>query len=90
MNPYLHFDGQCEAAFQFYEQCLGGKIEAMMPFAGSPAEKQAPPGWGKKILHARLKLGDHVMMGSDAMPDHYHKPSGFSLSLGIQGTAEAE
>ena len=29
LNPYLHFNGQCEAAFKFYEQCLGGKIEAM-------------------------------------------------------------
>ncbi|MEM9908685.1 MAG: VOC family protein, partial [Cyanobacteria bacterium P01_D01_bin.44] len=34
LNPYLSFNGQCEAAFKFYEQCLGGKIEAMMPYAG--------------------------------------------------------
>ncbi len=26
LNPYLNFNGQCEAAFKFYEQCLGGKI----------------------------------------------------------------
>jgi PhnB protein len=26
LNPYLSFNGQCEAAFKFYEQCLGGKI----------------------------------------------------------------
>jgi uncharacterized glyoxalase superfamily protein PhnB len=26
LNPYLGFDGECEAAFNFYEQCLGGKI----------------------------------------------------------------
>lgn len=25
MNPYLSFNGQCEAAFKFYEQCLGGQ-----------------------------------------------------------------
>jgi hypothetical protein len=24
MNPYLSFKGECEAAFKFYEQCLGG------------------------------------------------------------------
>ena len=28
LNPYLDFNGQCEAAFKFYEQRLGGKIEA--------------------------------------------------------------
>ena len=30
LNSYLTFNGQCEAAFKFYEQCLGGKIVAMV------------------------------------------------------------
>jgi PhnB protein len=30
LNSYLTFNGQCEAAFKFYEQALGGKIEAMI------------------------------------------------------------
>jgi len=34
LNPYLNFNGQCEAAFKFYEQCLGGKIEAMITQGG--------------------------------------------------------
>ena len=42
LNPYLHFNGQCQAAFKFYEECLGGKIEAMMTHAGTPAEEQVP------------------------------------------------
>ena len=25
LNPYLLFDGNCEAALQFYEQALGAK-----------------------------------------------------------------
>jgi hypothetical protein len=25
LNPYLSFKGECEAAFKFYEQCLGGQ-----------------------------------------------------------------
>ena len=29
MNPYLMFDGDCEAAFTFYAECFGGRIEAM-------------------------------------------------------------
>jgi PhnB protein len=37
INPYLTFDGQCEAAFKFYEKVLGGKIEAMIPHEGTPA-----------------------------------------------------
>jgi hypothetical protein len=33
LNTYLQFNGNCEAAFEFYEQCLGGKIEAITPYA---------------------------------------------------------
>ena len=36
LNAYLIFNGQCETAFKFYEKCLGGKIEAMIPHAGTP------------------------------------------------------
>jgi uncharacterized glyoxalase superfamily protein PhnB len=35
MNPYLVFNGRCEAAFKFYEQNLGGKMEMMMTY-GEP------------------------------------------------------
>jgi len=30
LNPYLYFNGQCEEALKFYEQCLGGKITFLM------------------------------------------------------------
>ena len=26
INPYLSFRGECEAAFRFYERCLGGEL----------------------------------------------------------------
>ena len=28
IDPYLIVDGQCEAAFKFYQQCLGGTFWA--------------------------------------------------------------
>lgn len=89
-NPYLLFDGQCEAAFAFYAKCLGGKIEAMLPHEGSPAACNVPAEWRKKILHARLNLGDGVLMGCDAPPSHQQKPQGFSVSIQMQQPAEAE
>src|SRR5688572_9868203 len=90
MNPYLTFNGQCEAAFKFYEQCLGGKIVAMITHAGTPAEEHVPSEWRNKILHARLIVGDEVLMGSDAPPDRYEEPKGFSVALGIDDPADAE
>ena len=41
LNAYLHFNGDCEQAFKFYEKCLGGKL-TMMPHRGSPAEAMSP------------------------------------------------
>ena len=80
LNPYLFFNGQCEEAFKFYAQVLGGKIDGMLTHAGTPAEQQVPAEWRDKIMHARLIVGDQVLMASDAPPDHYEKPSGFSVS----------
>lgn len=90
LNPHLHFNGECEAAFKFYEQCLGGKITFMMPHEGTPIADQVPAEWRNKILHASLKVGDEVLMGADAPPDHYQKPQGFSVTLGMKDPAEAE
>jgi PhnB protein len=90
VNSYLTFDGRCEAAFKFYEKVLGGKIEAMIPHEGTPAAEHVPADWRKKIIHARLILGDKVLMGSDAPPDRYEPMKGFSVTLGIDDPAEAE
>jgi PhnB protein len=90
LNPHLHFNGECEAAFKFYEKCLGGKITFMMPHEGTPVGDQVPGAWRKKILHASIKVGDDVLMGADVPPDQYQKPQGFSVTLGMQDPAEAE
>ena len=90
LNPYLSFDGQCEAAFKFYERCLGGRIVAMMTYAGSPMEEQTPSEWRNKIMHARLIVGDRILMGSDAPSDRYEPMKGFSVTLGIDDPKDAE
>ncbi|MHB8735765.1 MAG: VOC family protein [Terriglobales bacterium] len=90
LNPYLNFNGQCEAAFKFYERVLGGKVEAMMTHAGTPMEAQVPLEWRNKIMHARMTVGDKVLMGSDAPPEHYEPAKGFSVSLSVADPGEAE
>jgi len=90
LNPYLLFDGRCEAAFKFYAQCLGGKIEAMIPHAGTPAEQHSPPEWKDKILHACLSVDGQLLMGSDTPPQHFEQPKGFSVSLQIKDPAAGE
>ena len=90
LSPFLSFNGQCEAAFKFYEPCLRGKIVTMLTYAGSPVADQVPPEWRNKILHASLMMGGEVLMGCDAPPERYDEPKGFSVTLGITDPAEAE
>ena len=90
LNPHLAFGGQCEAAFKFYERCLGGKIVTMLTYGKSPMAEQVPPRWREKILHATLAVGDNVLMGGDPVPEQYEQPKGFTVLLGIDDPADAE
>ena len=91
LNTYLSFDGNCEAAFKFYERCFGTKINAMMPYRGSPMADQTPPGSADRILHARLGLDGGTLMASDSMVGQpYGGMKGFSLSLVYPNVADAK
>ena len=90
LNPYLSFKGQCEEAFKFYQQCLGGTIQMMMTHGDSPMADQVPTTWRDKIMHATLLVGDTAVGGSDVPPDQYEAPKGISMTIQINDTAEAE
>lgn len=86
---YLAFNGQCEAAFRFYEQCLSGTIAYMLTWGNSPMAADAPAGWEAKICHATLKIGDSVVAGSDVPPNRYEQPKGFQVLLEMDDSAAA-
>jgi len=90
INPYLFFAGNCKEAFEFYAKVLNGKIEAMLPHAGTPAEEHVPAEWRDKIMHAYLKAGDNILMASDAAPAYQKPMQGISVSIQIPEPKEAE
>ncbi len=90
INAYLGFNGNCEEAFKFYEQALGGKIEALSRYENTPMAGPVPDNWKKKIIHARMKVGENVLMGGDAPPDHYCPAAGMMVSVSVKEPAEAE
>ena len=90
VSPYLSFNGDCEAAFRFYAQCLGGTVGELFRYGGSPMEEEAPPGWRDKVMHGSVKVGGQVLLGADVVPDRYEQPRGISLSIELDRTAEAE
>jgi len=90
VTPYLTYNGQCEEAFKFYEQCLNGKIVMMLTHGEAPTAEQIAPDWHKTIMHARLELGDQAIMGSDSPPEYQEEKKGFYVSLSIDKAEEAE
>ena len=88
--PYLSFNGQCEAAFKFYEECFGAQLGPMFRYEGTPMADQVPADWQDKVMHGSLTVGEQVLMGGDVAPDRYEEPKGFSLSIQLTSTTEAE
>jgi PhnB protein len=90
IHPYLFFDRQCAAAFQFYARCLDGKIAAMVKYGDTPAGERFPE-WKDQILHAHLTVGEFAVLGSDAAPGLYKTvPDGFKVSIQVKDPKEAE
>jgi PhnB protein len=90
LNPCLTFNGQCEAAFKFYQQCLDGNIQTMMTWGESPMADKVPSEWRDRIIHATLIVGETELMGGDAPPDRYEEPRGFAVTIQVNDPAEAE
>ena len=90
LYPNLTFDGRCEAAFKFYEECLHGKTIFMMTYENTPMDLQTPPDWRKKVSHATFAVAEIRFYGSDALPGHYQKPQGFALQFDLSDPVEAE
>ena len=90
LNTYLHYNGNCEEAFKFYEKAVDGKIVMKQTYGDSPAAGQSPDGVKDRIIHARIQIGDTVVMGSDAPPDHFAPPQGFSMSLSVPSLTLSE
>lgn len=78
--PYLTFDGTCEAAMNFYIECLDGEMEHIQTMDGAPMD--IPEGAENRIMHASMKAGELQLMASDSMPGHpCTKGTNVSLSL---------
>jgi PhnB protein len=83
----LNFGGNCEEAFRFYEKNLGGKITSMMNQSQVPG---APEGAGKAIIHARMSIGDTVLIANDVPPSVFQKIRSVYLFLSVDSSEEAE
>jgi PhnB protein len=90
VNPYIHYNGNCEEALNFYAKAIGAKIQVIMHVEGSPAAAHMPPEMAKKVLHAQFTIDGEVVMASDAPPEHFQTPQGFSVCLQMDDPVDGE
>jgi PhnB protein len=91
LHTYLNYGGNCEQAFRFYEQHLGGKITMLMRHGEQPnAEAEVPPEWKNAVLHARITLGGTELLGADIPPDRFQPIRSAYLSLTVDTNEEAD
>lgn len=90
ISPYLSFNGNCDAAFKFYEKCTSGKITFRMTYGESPMAAQTAAEARDRIMHVSLQIGSNEIMGADAPPQYFSQPQGFSVSMQVDTPAEAE
>jgi PhnB protein len=88
LYTYLNYGGNCEEAFRFYEEHLGGSITMIMTHGQGPNPSPGPPDWKNKVLHARMTIGETELMGAD-IPSYQPMRSAY-LSLLVDSVAEAE
>ena len=91
MHAYVNFPGTCKDALQFYEKHLDGKIVMMSTFDQVPNQQNIPPGLERSgVLHARIELGDTILMASDGPKERVQPMRSAYLSLSLDSDAEAE
>lgn len=95
INPYIHFNGNAEEAFNFYKSVFGGEFAMMMRFK----DLQIPDSIAKeseanKIMHIALPIGTHdILMGSDspeALGVHNLNETRSKISITAESKEEAD
>lgn len=87
---YLNYGGNCRQAFQFYEEHLGGRITMLTTHGEMPAPGNVPAERRNDVLHARIEIGETVLLGADVPPERFQPMRSAYLSLLLDSDEEAE
>ena len=88
---FLHFDGNCREAMEFYRQCFEAEL-FLMPYSEAPGD--VLPGPEKaldRIMHATLTKGSTLLMAADTMPGApFQRGDDFSVAVECESLPEQE
>jgi len=88
IDCYLSFEGNCEEALNFYAQCLGGKVSAVMRYESMPKDSgfEVPADFRNKVMHGTVEAEGAQIMASDNPPGMGGggQFKGFSVSVWVK------
>jgi PhnB protein len=88
-HPYLLFGGNCREAFTRYHEIFGGEL-VLLSMKDIPSDEPPPAGQADLIMHAALKLGDALLMGSDdSTTESFGPVQGMQVNFAVAGVDEA-
>ena len=97
INVYLTFNGNCKAAFDFYQSVFGGTFTSVSTFGEMPPQEGAPPVYENEknnIMHISLPISkETVLMGCDTGGEwakNFNAGNNFSLSVNTESKEEAD
>lgn len=95
INPYIHFNGNAEEAFEFYKSVFGGEFAMVMRFKDMAFEGSiAKESEANKIMHIALPIGkSNILMGSDtpeALGVHNLNETRIKISISAESKEEAD
>ena len=93
IQPYLSFNGRCDEAIAFYCATLGAEQVMLMRFRDAPVPLDpalVPPDMADKVMHARLRIGESVLLLSDGGCSGEAGFQGFALTLTVPDEAVAD
>lgn len=91
LNPYLNFNGNCLAAFEFYKSVFGGEIPYIARYKDMPADSghPLPEAVQNQVMHMSLVISpENVLMGADVNEFFGQKAAAFDGNVELMVNAE--
>jgi PhnB protein len=90
INITILFDGQAEAAFNFYKSVFGGEFSNVQRMKDMPDAPPMPADEREKILHMAFPIGSAVLMGMDMPAGRGTVSAGNNFMVTLDTSSEEE
>jgi PhnB protein len=90
LNVAIVFDGQAEAAFNYYKSIFGGEFKSFQRLKDIPNAPPMPDDEAEKILHVSLPVGKALIMGMDMPKSRGALNAGNNFMVALDTESEEE